>query len=393
MPRRYRIEALIFFSYVFFAFSWVSGSFMMPDIMAAFVIEKVSDATWATNAVSIAKIIGNFLAASILMIFGMKKAFLGASLLITAGFFGALAPHSAVFVLSRLVMGLGGAILAVYFNPIVVRYFAPQERPLINGINSTPFAFGTFLAVMLTPSLVAALGAWQSVLLVLSACSLALFLCAVFVLEDFSVTPGAAGSAGTEQAYTMADGLRDPINWILPFSYSGMLFLYLAVFSLFPLAPGFAVSVSSLATVFIASGLLGSVGGAMAIRRLSRRLPIIRYSGLFVALCAALMLYTDSPVLAYAMACVSGFLMFFPVPAMYTLAQELPGMSTGRITVIFSMFWSISYAISGVLMYTAGMIADATGSVTAAVFFAAACPLTFFAGTFLLPETGALPKK
>jgi MFS family permease len=393
MQRRYRIEGLAFFSYVFFAFSWVSGSFMMPDIMAAFGIEKISDATWATNAVSIAKIIGNFLAASILMIFGMKKAFLGASLLITAGCFGVLAEHYAVFVLSRLVMGLGGAILAVYFNPIVVRYFAPQERPLINGINSVPFASGTFLAVMLTPSLLAALGAWQSVLLALSACSLVLFLCAVFILEDFSVTPGTPGSTGTDKVYTMANGLRDPINWILPFSYSGMLFLYLAIFSLFPLAPGFAVSVSSLATVYIALGLLGSVGGTMAVRRLSRRLPIIRYSGLFVALCAVLMLYTDSPVLAYAMACVSGFLMFFPVPAMYTLAQELPGMTAGRITVIFSMFWSISYAVSGVLMYTAGIIADATGSVTAAVFFAAACPVTFFAGTFLLPETGALPEK
>lgn len=388
MQRRYWIEALIFFSYVFFAFSWVSGSFMMPDIMAAFGIEKISDATWATNAVSIAKIIGNFLAASILMLFGMKKAFLGASLLIAAGFFGAFAEHYAVFVLSRLVMGLGGATLFVYFNPLVVRYFTPQERPIINGINSAPFAFGTFLAVMLTPSLLAALGSWQSVLLVLSACSLTLFLCAVFILEDFSVTPGTPGSTAADKAYSMAEGLRDPLNWLLPLSYSGMLFLYLAVFSLFPLAPGFAVSVSSLATVYIASGLAGSIGGTMAVRRFSRRLPVIRYSGLFVALCAGLMLYTDSPALAYAMASVSGFLMFFPVPAMYTLVQELPGMSAGRITVVFSMFWSFSYVISGVLMYTAGIIADATGSMTAAVFFAAACPITFFAGTFLLPETG-----
>jgi hypothetical protein len=44
-------------------------------------------------------------------------------------------------------------------------------------------------------------------------------------------------------------------------------------------------------------------------------------------------------------------------------------------------------------MYTAGIIADATGSVTVSVFFAAACPITFFAGTFLLPETGALSEK
>ncbi|SBW05034.1 Major facilitator family transporter [uncultured delta proteobacterium] len=392
MQRRYWIEALTFFSYAFFAFSWVSGSFMMPDIMTSFAIEKISDVTWATNAVSIAKIIGNFLAASILMFFGMKKAFLGASLLIAAGFFGALAENYAVFVLSRLVMGLGGAILFVYFNPIVVRYFTPSERPVINGINSAPFAFGAFLAVMFTPSLLAAFGAWQTVLLALSACSLALLVAALFILEDFSLTPGTPGSTATDKAYTMAEGLRDPINWILPFSYSGMLFLYLAVFSLFPLAPGFAVSVSSLATVYIASGLAGSIGGAMAVKRFSRRLPVIRYSGLFVALCAGVMLYTDSPALAYAMACVSGFLMFFPVPAMYTLVQELPGMSTGRITLIFSMFWSFSYVISGILMYMAGIIADATGSVTVAVFFAAACPVTFFIGTFVLPETGCPPE-
>lgn len=178
MPqKRYCIEALIFISYVLFAFSWVAGSFMMPEIMATFGIETISDATWATNAVNIAKIIGNFLAASLLVRLGIKKAFLASSALIVLGFFGAFAGSYSLYVLSRLVMGLGGAIVLVYFNPIVVRYFSLTERPVINGINSCPFNVGNLLAMVLTPVLLAMSGSWQNVILICSGGSLAVLFC------------------------------------------------------------------------------------------------------------------------------------------------------------------------------------------------------------------------
>ena len=388
MPqKRYRIEALALLTYVLFAFSWVAGSLMTGEIMASFGIEKISDATWATNAITIAKILGNFLAAWVLLRLGIRKAFLTASALIVAGGLGVFAGHYSLFVLSRLVMGLGGAMVLVYFNPIAVRYFTPGERSAINGLNTASFNVGALLAVLSASFLLASFGSWERVILSLSVCSLGVLLLCVAELEDFPLAAGnAAQGPGAE--YTMADGVRDPVNWLMPLTYSGLLFSYLSVFSLFPLIPGFAVPVDLLVAMVLATGLLGTAAGILLSRRLVRRLPILRCAGLFLTPSVGLMVYAENPFPACFAACATGFFIYLPLPAILTLAQELPNMTAKRVTVIFSMFWSIAYGCATIYMYTAGLIADATGEPAMAAVFVIVCSATFFTGSFLLPETG-----
>lgn len=387
VQRKYLIEIVIFVTYALFAFSWVAGSFMTKDIMAFYSITTFTGATWTTNAITMAKIIGNLFAAWVLVRLGIKKAFLAASALIVAGVLGILAGQYSLYVLSRLVMGIGGALIIVYFNPLVIRYFEAGERPLINGINSAAFNTGNLFALLFTGSLLAELGSWQNVILAISACSLAVLIIALFSLEDFPLTkPAAAGEVA--QDYTMRDGFKDSVNWWLPFTYSGTLFCYIAVFSLFPQVPSFAVDASKLSSIFIAAGMVGTVAGILLTKRFALRIPLLRYAGLAMTICAALMAYTTIPALAYVAACLAGFFMFLPLTALFTLAQELPDMTPKRVTVIFSMFWSISYALATVLMYIAGRIADYTQDVAAAVIFSIICSATFFLGTFMLPETG-----
>lgn len=388
MPRkRYLVEGLALVTYVLFAFSWVAGSMMTKEIMVSFGIEKISDATWATNALTIAKILGNFLAAWVILRLGIKKSFLAASALIVVGGLGVFAGSYSLYVLSRLVMGLGGAMVLVYFNPIAVRYFLPGERAVINGLNTASFNAGALFGTLAAATLLARFGSWQNALLALSACSLGAFLLCALVLEDFPLTAENADADGSAE-YTMADGMRDPINWIMPMIYSGLLFSYLAVFSLFPLIPGFAVPVDNLVAVVLAAGLVGSAAGVLFAKRFVRRLPVLRLGGLGMTPSLALMVYAENPALAYAAAFAAGFFIYMPVPAVVTLAQELPNMSAKRVTVIFSMFWSIAYGCSTVYMYIAGLVADVTGNPVMAAVFVIGCSMTFFAGTFLLPETG-----
>ncbi|WP_102868173.1 MFS transporter [Pseudovibrio exalbescens] len=388
MIRKHIIEFVIFMTYALFAMSWVAGNMMTTDIMAYFQVEGVTAATWMTNAITIAKIIGNLIAAWFLVKLGPKKAFAFSSLLIVAGALGAFATNYPLYVFSRLIMGFGGAFVIVYFNPIVVNYFTPEERPIVNGLNAAAFNAGNLLALLLTGTLMAHLGTWQNVVLGISLASGALLVIWWLISEDFELSGPKNAAGEVQKAYTMKDGIKDPVNWLLPFAYSGLLFCYIAVFSLFPLVPNFAVASQYLASIMIGAGMVGTLVGIIVAKRYPLRLPVMRWCGLAMTCFAALMIVTSSPIIATASAFLAGFFLFVPMTCLVTLPQELPGMTPGRITVIFAMFWSISYVVETVLMYVAGVMADTTGNVYYAAAFAVACSITMFVATFLLPETG-----
>ncbi len=354
--------------------------------MVYYGIESMADATWMTNGITLSKIIGNLVAAWFLVRMKPKKAFAFASVFIVLGSLGAFTSDYSLYVASRFVMGFGGALVIVYFAPIVVKYFSPEERPMVNGINAAAFNTGNLLALLFTAGLLAQFGDWQSVILIISAVSGLLLIAWWFVSDDFEL--GGQSSDGKVIEYTLKDGIKEPVNWWLPIAYSGLLFCYIAVFSLFPLMPDFAAEASQLSSIMIAAGMVGTVAGIMVAKKYPLRVPVIRYAGLMMTLCAAAMITTSSAPVAYISAFLAGFFMFLPMTALVTLPQELPGMTPGRITVVFGMFWSISYAVETVLMYIAGVMADVTGDISIAAVFAVACSGTFFVASFFLPETG-----
>ncbi|MGF1719221.1 MFS transporter [Vibrio kyushuensis] len=390
MNKKKLIELVIFMTYALFAMSWVAGSMMTKDIMAFYQIEGMAAATWMTNAITIAKIIGNLLAASFLVKLGPKKAFGFASLLIVAGALGAFASSYPMYVITRLIMGFGGAFVIVYFNPIVINYFTPEERPMINGINAAAFNMGNLLAILLTGTLLAHLDIWQNVILAISAASFVVLVIWWFISDDFSLSNGAKGDTPA-QTYTLKDGVKESVNWWLPIAYSGLLFCYISVFAIFPMVPSFAAEAKYLSSIMIGAGMVGTIVGILITKRLPLRVPIIRYCGLAMTAFAALMIFTDSAMIAYGSAFFAGFFMFVPMTALVTLPQELPNMTPARITVVFGMFWSISYVVETILMFISGIIADSTGNIAYAAMFAVACSSTFFIASFMLPETGKNP--
>lgn len=388
MKKKTVIEIIIFLTYALFAFAWVAGSILSKQITADFNVQGVTAATWATNAITIAKVIGNLIAAAILVRLRPKMAFAFASLLIVAGAFGAWGDSYFMYVMSRLVMGFGGAFVIVYFGPIVMNYFTPEERPLLNGINSIAFNTGNLLALMFTGLLLTGLGSWRSVLIAIGVASAVLLVLWLIISEDFPLGAKSAAAA-EEKPYTLAEGVRDPFNWFLPFCYSGILFAYISVFTLFPLIPSFAVPGKNLSILMISAGMVGTLVGIVAARKYPLRIPLIRYSGLALVVFIAITILTGNKLLAYASAFLAGFFMFLPITALMTLPQELPGMTPGRVTVVYGMFWSVAYIIETILMYAASTVADVTGDPFKAALFVLVCSTSAFIASFFLPETGA----
>ncbi|WP_321501993.1 MFS transporter [Breoghania sp.] len=385
MLRKPIIEFVVFMTYALFAMSWVAGNMMTKDIMSFYQVDGIAAATWMTNAITIAKIIGNLVAAWFLVKLGPKKAFAFASLLIVAGILGAFATNYPLYVFSRLIMGFGGAFIIVYMNPVVMNYFTPGERPIVNGINAAAFNMGNLLAILFTGALLSRLGGWQNVVIGISAASFVLLVLWMLVSEDFALS-GNKDEGKAPETYGFKEGVKEPVNWLLPFAYSGILFCYISVFAIFPLVPNFAAEAKYLSSIMISAGMVGTIVGIIAAKRFTLRVPVLRWSGLFMTLFAAAMAFTSNATIAYICAFLAGFLMFVPMTSLLTLPYEMPGMTPGRISVVFAMFWSVSYLIETILMYISGVIADTTGSVMFSAVFAIAFSSTLFVASFLLPE-------
>ena len=85
--RAISIELLLFLAYSFFSASWMVGSIITPDMAQEFGVYTVPSSV--NNAISAAKILGNFVAAWILLKLGPKRTVSLSCLLICAVVVGA----------------------------------------------------------------------------------------------------------------------------------------------------------------------------------------------------------------------------------------------------------------------------------------------------------------
>ncbi|TVX92734.1 MFS transporter [Paenibacillus agilis] len=386
--RAYLIEMIMFLTYALFAVSWVAGSTLTPQIMESFDIKTFANASLINNAITVAKIVGNLMAAWVLIKLKPKKAIALGSILISLSALGAFATSYWIFVLTRFIMGIGGALFIVYFGPIVFNYFTAKQRPMINGVNSVAYNVGSLIAMLVVTPVILALDSWQNTILVFAGTSFLLFIAWLIVGEDFELHQNKLQAADVGgQRYTFKEGLKDKFNYIYPFTYSGCLLLYLVILTIFPLSQTNSIDAKTLTAVMAIAGCVGTVFGIMAVKKFALRLPVIRWSGLAMTISALFMVTTSSPIFSLIAAFLLGFFTFLPMTTLVTIPQELPGMTPSKVTIIMGFFWSFAYIIETILYYLVGITID-MGGFQSGIYLAIGFSLTFFIGSFLLPETG-----
>ena len=156
------LEIIMFLTYSFFAVNWIAGSTLTPQIAEYFGVDSGATSSFVSNAVTIAKIVGNFAAASVLKKLLPKKSIGLGSLLIFAGSLIAIFSQSYwMFVVGRFIMGFGGAVFVIYFAPLVIHYFTSEQRPTVNALNSVAYNFGAILALFIVKSIISIMQTWQ----------------------------------------------------------------------------------------------------------------------------------------------------------------------------------------------------------------------------------------
>jgi len=379
---KYLVAALVFISYTLFAMAWVGGTASMNQIMDAMNIDSLASASFISGAVTLAKIIGTFIAAWLALKLGIKRAFFVSGLLIAIGLLTPLAPNYELLLLSRFLMGLGGAFMIVYFNPIVMAWFPPEERPTINGINAVAFNVGTGIILWQMANFNSLTGSWKSTLILFSFVSLGLSLVWLLTKDKEQAANNSDDKASPTVSYSYLDGLKDKFNWVYALSYSGILAFYICLFTFYPKA---GISQSALV---IGSGIVGTLAGIFYSKKFKQRVPVIRWSGLVVVFTVFGLSFSSSPLLQTLCAMALGFFIFFPVTALVTIPHELPKMTAQKVTVIFSLFYSISYLVATIVLWTFGKLVDINnGDYNAAFILITILSSTLFIGSYFLPET------
>ncbi|WNC68752.1 MFS transporter [Thalassotalea nanhaiensis] len=385
ISNKYIVEGIVFISYVLFAMAWVGGTASMSQIMQAMQVDSFASASFISGSVTLAKIVGTFMAAWLASKLGIKYAFFMACILTAVGIITPFAGNYEVLLASRFLMGLGGALMIVYFNPIVMNWFDAQQRPTVNGINAVAFNVGTAIILWTMLDINEVTGGWQNSLLIFSIASLVLAITWLFVHFEPTKSSTPASTEDTQQAdahYTYVDGLKDKFNWAYAFTYSGLLAFYICLFTFYPKA---GISQSKWVIGF---GIVGTLAGIIYSKKFPNRVPVIRWSGLIMVITIIGLSFSTSEFVQTLSAITLGFFIFFPVTALVTLPHELPKMTPQKITVVFSLFWSISYLFSTIVLWIFGKMVDANnGDFTVAFILITLISSTFFIGSFFLPET------
>lgn len=382
------IECIMFFTYAFFAVNWIAGSTLTPQIMKYFHLDSFVSATFISNAITIAKIIGNLLAAGLLTKLFPKKAIgLGSALVVIGSAVAIVAPQYWIFIIGRFIMGFGGAVYVVYFSPVVIRYFDPARRPTVNALNSVAYNVGGVLAMVIVGPVIVWMKTWQNSMAFFAAISAVLFVLWLFFGQDFDLNRSTSGDVSTQEQYTFGDALKDKFNWIYSFTYSGLLIFYIVLLTIFPISGSTVINSKMLSTLVAVGGIAGTILAILLAKVYFKRLPVIRWCGLAMTLCGVLMFTTKNGVLAAVSAFAIGALMFLPVTSLVLIPQEIPNMTPAKLTKIMGVFWSFAYIIESIVYFIIGAVIDRAGY-SAGLILSVVVSATFFIGSFLLPETG-----
>ncbi|HWR17378.1 MAG TPA: MFS transporter [Terriglobales bacterium] len=362
-PRSYRflIEILLFFSYFVFGLSWIGYSPFLKDIQAQFALDYAKTGL-VISSVSFAKIFLPFVAGIMAVRLGVARSLLIGNLCICASLFTPFAGNFTEFVASRIVFGIGGAIVVTLLGPAVLQWFPRSELAIVNGFNYVAVNSGITLSLFITIPLASSYGR-NHVLTAYAVISAAIFVAWLLFGRDRYPAPKTkvSATAGYLEIIKMKEA------WWLTLAAAGPLCVYLVFNTWLPtfykeslgLAPTRAAQLTGLANMV---GIPSAIIGGLLAQATGRRKPFILAAGLLTG-CAAFGLFLTSNVAILSIsAVIFGIGLFLWVAPLTTLAMEIPDITPQKLAVLNGVFFSVGYLLAFFAPLIAGALRDATGS-------------------------------
>lgn len=381
--RSISIEIILFLAYAFFSASWMVGSIVTTDMAQEFGVNTIPSSV--NNAISAAKILGNFVAAWILVKLGPKWTVSLSCLLTCAVIVGAFSTSFPMFILTRFLLGFGGAVLMICMTPYVVYCFESKQQPIFIGLNNAGPNTGNLIALLSVTAVRGWLGSWRSVILFYGIFSVVLLVLWLVVGRGYPIAQTQTAEKTPTTIYHYRDGMKEPFLFQFLFTMTGRLVMYTVMLYLFPLNPDFTVDSQFISLMIALTGIPGTILGIILAKKLKRQLSLFRFSGVAQSVLFFAMLLTSSGTVATVCAILLGFVIFISTPSLFTLPARLPGATPQKVAVILTLYWTMAYILQMVIYALVVHLAN-TVSWEVAMFFTGFYSLTFLVGTFLLPD-------
>lgn len=386
-PYRFIIEVLLFLSYFVFGVSWIGYSPFLKELQQQFGLDYARTGL-VISAVSFAKIFVPFVAGYVAARIGVARTLLFGNLCICASLYTPFAGGFPELVGSRLLFGVGGAIVVTLFGPAVLQWFPRNELAIVNGFNYVAVNSGITLALFITIPLAQRFGR-TGVLLGYAAVSAAVALGWLLFGKDHGSAPRAPGGAKAD----LLEILRLKEAWWLTLAAAGPLCIYLVFNTWLPtfykeslgLSPAKASQLTGLANVV---GIPAAILGGILTQRTGRRKPFILASGVLTGSAAFGLFLTNNLALLSAAAVVFGVGLFLWVAPLTTLAMEIPGMNPQKLAILNGVFFSVGYVLAFLAPVIAGRLRDATGSFVPGFVVFSLFAFSLLFGGMMLHETG-----
>lgn len=384
---------VLLIAYTCFAANWVAGSALGPQITEYFfhgqqvssVVSQVVNYT-----ITIARIFANFLAAIILIRWGVKKAATLGVFLIMFSLVAVWMPNYWLYTASRMVMALGASMVMVYMNPVVSRFIGREQKVLFSALITMSYNVGAFIVALLFAFWLTTMNHnWQMTMSVLSGLSVLVFFVWLLVAKDFDTVSSDDGA--TVMQYGYAQGIKDPFIWIFAMGFGGFLFLYVMSLTTYPaILPKYLPLLNKgWVTLSVAGGgIVGTFLGIIAGSGTRPRRPMCALFGLLMIMMmlAGFLSARYSALAAYVFMFLSGFFMFGQYSIYLNMPHELPNMTPQRITIMFGIIWALGYFFYTLLNVLWSIVLDHFGWHSSMVFYFVLSSLYLLA-VWRLPET------
>jgi len=377
------IETLMFLAYAFFAVNWIAGSNLTPKILDAFNLQGPNSVSLINNVVTVAKILGNLIAATIFTkLYPKKSIALGAFLVPAGAMLAALSPNFTIFLIGRFVMGFGGALFVVYFSPVVVNYFHPDHRPVVNALNNVSYNVGSIIALLVLGPVISLVGLGRYALVVFALISFAIFIGWMIVGEDFKITKT---NDKNEKDFTLKDAFKEKIAILMPTMYFGHLTMYMVMLNIFPNTNFSPLPANIISTLFTVGALIGTLLSIFVSKKSKKRVPVLRVAGILTTIIVLSLVNTTNATLASILALSLGTIMYVPLTNFVLIVQEIPGMYSEKLTQIMSVYWALVYIFETIAYQVIVNIQFKFGDKTALIATGILSG-TFIIGSFIMKE-------
>lgn len=383
---RFVIEGLLFFSYFVFGMSWIGYSPFLKEFQAQYALDYTK-AGLVISAVSFAKIFLPFVAGLMAVKLGVSRAILIGNLCICASLYSPFATGFPELIGSRVLFGVGGAIVVTLLGPAVLQWFPPKELALVNGFNYVAVNSGITLSLFITIPLATHFGRTQT-LLTYAVISMVIALCWLLLGRDRVAPAHRAMSAKA----SYGEILRMKEAWWLTIAAAGPLCIYLVFNTWLPtfykeslgLAPARAAQLTGLANMV---GIPAAILGGILTQKTGVRKPFILASGVLTGVAAFGLFMTSNIALLSISAVIFGIGLFLWVAPLTTLAMEIPGITPQKLAVLNGVFFSVGYLLAFVAPVIAGKMRDVTGSFIPGFVLFSLFSFSLFFGGMMLKES------